>query len=98
MAITPTYSGCPAMATMRDDLVRMLGEAGFADVRVRVALAPGLVDATGSPPAGRAALADHGISAAGPRPDRARARSPLPADADPPRACAAPGAAPTRSS
>ena len=28
--ITPTYSGCPAMATMRDDLVRELQGAGFA--------------------------------------------------------------------
>ena len=24
VTITPTYSGCPAMATMRDDLVRRL--------------------------------------------------------------------------
>ncbi len=40
VAITPTYSGCPAMATMRDDLVHRLRDAGYADVRVRVELQP----------------------------------------------------------
>src|SRR5512144_2263217 len=40
VAITPTYSGCPAMATMRDDLVRSLRDNGFERVRVRVALHP----------------------------------------------------------
>ena len=38
--ITPTYSGCPAMATMRDDLVRELQGAGFDRVEVRVSLDP----------------------------------------------------------
>ena len=48
VAITPTYSGCPAMATMRDDLVHRLRDAGFPDVRVRVELTPP-GRATGSP-------------------------------------------------
>lgn len=39
-AITPTYSGCPAMAAMRDDLLREFQEAGLPDARVRVALEP----------------------------------------------------------
>ena len=39
VSITPTYSGCPAMATMRDDLVRALQEAGL-EARVRVVLSP----------------------------------------------------------
>ncbi len=39
VTITPTYSGCPAMATMRDDLVHRLSDAGF-DAEVRVSLAP----------------------------------------------------------
>jgi ring-1,2-phenylacetyl-CoA epoxidase subunit PaaD len=74
VAITPTYSGCPAMATMRDDLVRSLQEAGFADVRVRVVLEPAwttdwITDR------GRAALAEAGISAPGPAPAR---RGPVP--------------------
>ena len=30
VTITPTYSGCPAMATMRDDLVHRLVDAGYA--------------------------------------------------------------------
>jgi ring-1,2-phenylacetyl-CoA epoxidase subunit PaaD len=38
--ITPTYSGCPAMAAMRDDLVRELTGAGFDRVEVRVSLHP----------------------------------------------------------
>jgi ring-1,2-phenylacetyl-CoA epoxidase subunit PaaD len=39
VTITPTYSGCPAMATMRDDLVHRLEDAGYA-ARVEVSLAP----------------------------------------------------------
>ena len=39
VTITPTYSGCPAMATMRDDLVHRLNDAGYA-ARVEVALSP----------------------------------------------------------
>ena len=68
-AITPTYSGCPAMATMRDDLVRELQAAGFADVRVRVALEPAWTS-DWITPEGRAALTAAGISAPGraPRP------------------------------
>lgn len=31
-SITPTYTGCPAMATMRDDLVHRLNDAGFPHV------------------------------------------------------------------
>lgn len=38
--ITPTYSGCPAMATMRADLLRHLSRAGFDDVDVRTVLSP----------------------------------------------------------
>ena len=68
-AITPTYSGCPAMATMRDDLVRTLQDAGFADVRVRVALDPAWTT-DWITPGGRAALAAAGISPPGPAPER----------------------------
>src|SRR5689334_9970802 len=67
VAITPTYSGCPAMATMRDDLVRSLNEAGFADVRVKVALEPAWTTDWISAE-GRAALASAGISAPGAAP------------------------------
>lgn len=40
VAITPTYTGCPAMDTMRDDLVRTLTDAGYGDVEVRTVLRP----------------------------------------------------------
>ena len=39
VTITPTYSGCPAMATMRDDLIRSLADAGYR-ARVEVVLTP----------------------------------------------------------
>ncbi|GAB2477474.1 phenylacetate-CoA oxygenase subunit PaaJ [Promicromonospora xylanilytica] len=64
-AITPTYSGCPAMATMRDDLLRELRAAGFTDARVRVVLEPAWTT-DWITPAGRAALAAAGISPPGP--------------------------------
>ena len=40
VTITPTYSGCPAMATMRDDLVQQLRAAGYRKVDVTVSLSP----------------------------------------------------------
>lgn len=70
VTITPTYSGCPAMATMRDDLVHGLRDAGFAEVEVRVSLSPAW-SSDWITPRGRLALAEHGISppAAAPRHD-----------------------------
>ena len=65
--ITPTYSGCPAMATMRDDLVRGLSGAGFDQVDVRVSLDPPWTT-DWITPEGRAALAAAGISPPGPAP------------------------------
>ena len=69
VSITPTYSGCPAMATMRDDLVRTLRSEGFADVEVKIALQPAWTT-DWITPAGRAALAEAGISPPGPAPRR----------------------------
>ncbi len=69
VTITPTYSGCPAMATMRDDLVRALQGAGWAEVEVRVSLHPAWSTDWISP-RGRDALREHGISAPGPAPHR----------------------------
>lgn len=40
VTITPTYSGCPAVDTIRDDLVLALTDAGFDEVDVRLTLAP----------------------------------------------------------
>jgi ring-1,2-phenylacetyl-CoA epoxidase subunit PaaD len=68
VTITPTYSGCPAMATMRDDLVHRLTDAGY-DARVEVSLAPAW-SSDWITERGRRALRDHGISAPGKVPDR----------------------------
>ncbi|WP_168581769.1 1,2-phenylacetyl-CoA epoxidase subunit PaaD [Gephyromycinifex aptenodytis] len=38
--ITPTYSGCPALGVMRDDVTQVLVENGYQDVEVRVVLSP----------------------------------------------------------
>ncbi|WP_209020643.1 1,2-phenylacetyl-CoA epoxidase subunit PaaD [Nocardioides sp. 1609] len=68
VTITPTYSGCPAMATMRDDLVHRLADAGY-DARVEVALTPAW-SSDWITERGRQALRDHGLSAPGPAPSR----------------------------
>jgi len=67
VTITPTYSGCPAMATMRDDLVHSLRDHGFGDVEVKVSLHPAWSSDWISE-RGRRALTDHGLSAPGPAP------------------------------
>jgi ring-1,2-phenylacetyl-CoA epoxidase subunit PaaD len=66
VTITPTYSGCPAMASMRDDLVRVLAEEGY-DAEVRVSLSPAWSSDWISD-RGRRALHEHGLSAPGPAP------------------------------
>jgi ring-1,2-phenylacetyl-CoA epoxidase subunit PaaD len=66
VTITPTYSGCPAMASMRDDLVRRLGEEGY-DAEVRVSLSPPW-SSDWITERGRRALRRHGLSAPGPAP------------------------------
>jgi ring-1,2-phenylacetyl-CoA epoxidase subunit PaaD len=40
IVITPTYSGCPAMDAIRDDVVSALAARGFPEVRVELVLAP----------------------------------------------------------
>ena len=69
VTITPTYSGCPAMDAIRDDVVLALTSEGFDEVQVRLVLAPAwttdwmtdagkqkLVDYGIAPPTGRAAV------------------------------------------
>jgi ring-1,2-phenylacetyl-CoA epoxidase subunit PaaD len=67
VTITPTYSGCPAMATMRDDVVHRLRDHGYHDVEVRVSLSPAW-SSDWITPRGRRALRQHGISAPGTAP------------------------------
>jgi ring-1,2-phenylacetyl-CoA epoxidase subunit PaaD len=40
VSLTPTYSGCPALAEMRRDVAARLTAAGFSDVEVRTVLSP----------------------------------------------------------
>ncbi|HJT93468.1 MAG TPA: 1,2-phenylacetyl-CoA epoxidase subunit PaaD [Mycobacterium sp.] len=61
VTITPTYSGCPAMATIRADLRHALTRAGFDDIDVRTALSPAWSSDWISPN-GRRKLAQHGIA------------------------------------
>jgi ring-1,2-phenylacetyl-CoA epoxidase subunit PaaD len=69
VTITPTYSGCPALETMRDDVILALTAAGYGTVDVRTTLSPAwttdwMTDAGKrkltaygiAPPSGRAAL------------------------------------------
>lgn len=65
VTITPTYSGCPAMAAMRDDLVASLRAAGFDRVRVRTALSPAWTTDWISAD-GRRKLVEYGIAPPGP--------------------------------
>jgi ring-1,2-phenylacetyl-CoA epoxidase subunit PaaD len=68
--ITPTYTGCPAMGTMRADLLRVLHEAGFPDVDVRTVPAPPW-SSDWITAEGRRKLAEAGIAPPGPAPQRA---------------------------
>ncbi|GAA2794201.1 1,2-phenylacetyl-CoA epoxidase subunit PaaD [Saccharopolyspora taberi] len=76
VSITPTYSGCPAMAEMRADLRRRLHAAGFAEVEVRTVLHPAWSTDWISEE-GRRKLADYGIAPPGSAPKAASGPVPL---------------------
>jgi ring-1,2-phenylacetyl-CoA epoxidase subunit PaaD len=76
VTITPTYSGCPAIDAIRDDVRRVLADRGYADVAVRTVLAPAWTTDWISE-AGRRALAEHGVAPPGPAPARAAAAGPV---------------------
>lgn len=61
VTITPTYSGCPAMGQIEDDIVRALHRAGFADVGVNIVYQPAWTTEWMSDEA-RAKLEDFGIA------------------------------------
>ncbi|MEU9169758.1 1,2-phenylacetyl-CoA epoxidase subunit PaaD [Streptomyces sp. NPDC048420] len=63
--LTPTYSGCPAMAEMRAEVAARLQAAGYARVEVRTVLNPPWTT-DWITPAGRRKLAEHGIAPPGP--------------------------------
>lgn len=88
VTITPTYSGCPAVQAIRDDLTGALRDAGFARVEVRTVLAPAWTT-DWITAAGRAKLAAAGISPPGP--STPRGSGPVPLTLSPrPRAIACP--------
>jgi ring-1,2-phenylacetyl-CoA epoxidase subunit PaaD len=67
VTITPTYSGCPAMDAIRDDIVSAFAEAGREDVRVDFTLSPAWTTDWMSD-AGKRKLEDFGIAPPQPRP------------------------------
>ncbi|WP_022885208.1 1,2-phenylacetyl-CoA epoxidase subunit PaaD [Glaciibacter superstes] len=59
--ITPTYSGCPAIDAIRDDIVTVLEGAGYAEVTVRSVLSPAWTTDWMSAE-GKQKLAEYGIA------------------------------------
>ena len=72
VVITPTYSGCPAMSTIEDDVRTAVRSAGFEEVRVRTVLSPAWTTDWMSDD-GRRKLAEYGIA-----PPARRAAGPVP--------------------
>jgi ring-1,2-phenylacetyl-CoA epoxidase subunit PaaD len=64
VSVTPTYSGCPAMDEMRQDLHDALRSAGYEQVEVRTVLTPAWTTDWISD-AGRRKLAEAGIAPPG---------------------------------
>lgn len=76
VTITPTYSGCPAMREITEDLRHRLQRAGFAEVSVRTQLSPPWTS-DWITDAGRAKLAAAGIAPPKPAPRRGPGPVPL---------------------
>ncbi|WP_229074588.1 1,2-phenylacetyl-CoA epoxidase subunit PaaD [Actinoplanes sp. DH11] len=76
VTVTPTYSGCPAMDSIRADIRSSLRRAGFTAVDVRTVLAPAWTTDWISE-SGRRKLAEAGIAPPGPAPRRASGPVPL---------------------
>lgn len=74
--LTPTYSGCPAMAEMHAEVVRRLRDAGFEHARTRTQLDPAW-SSDWITPDGCRKLAAHGIAPPDALP-RSRSAGPVP--------------------
>ena len=61
VVVTPTYSGCPAMQAIEDDLVSALRAGGVANARVRTVFTPAWTT-DWIPPAAREKLRAYGIA------------------------------------
>ncbi len=66
VTITPTYSGCPAMRQIEDDVLKALENGGFEDAEVRLVHSPAWSTAWMTEEAGRK-LARFGIAPPTPR-------------------------------
>lgn len=62
VALTPTYSGCPALDAMSADVTSVLQDAGYANVDVELVLAPAWTTDWMSE-TGKAKLREYGIQA-----------------------------------
>lgn len=76
VTITPTYSGCPAMATMRDDIEHTLHDNGYSDVEIVTSLTPAWSTDWISAE-GLRKLRESGYSTPGPAPTRTSGPVPL---------------------
>jgi ring-1,2-phenylacetyl-CoA epoxidase subunit PaaD len=61
ISITPTYSGCPAMDAMRDDICKVLDQTGITNYRVKLVLSPAW-NTNMMSPQGRNQLREYGIA------------------------------------
>jgi ring-1,2-phenylacetyl-CoA epoxidase subunit PaaD len=77
VVITPTYSGCPAMREIGQDLRRRLHQAGYRDVRIQTELSPAW-SSDWITAEGRRKLAAAGIAPPGPRVAPLAAGGPVP--------------------
>jgi ring-1,2-phenylacetyl-CoA epoxidase subunit PaaD len=76
VTITPTYSGCPAMDAIRDDLKTAFAKAGYASVVVDLVLAPAWTT-DWMTDAGKAKLQEYGIAPPTGKSDAARHAGPI---------------------
>jgi ring-1,2-phenylacetyl-CoA epoxidase subunit PaaD len=88
--ITPTYSGCPAIREIGQDLRHRLRQAGYPDVRIQIELSPAW-SSDAITAEGRRKLAEAGIAPPNPAARRA-AGGPVPGGPVPLTLTAAPGA------
>ena len=76
VTITPTYSGCPAMDAIRDDLQAAFKKAGYPSVHVDLVLAPAWTT-DWMTETGKAKLQEYGIAPPTGRSDAARHAGPI---------------------
>ena len=76
VTITPTYSGCPAMDAIRDDLAAAFGKAGYPKVHVELVLSPAWTT-DWMTESGKAKLQEYGIAPPTGRSDAARHAGPI---------------------